>query len=148
MVIAAAPDLVLRRYRRARRIGDRLTPASPPTEWHALRIALKRLRYAIEFHADLYGGATRRVVESLVALQDALGLHQDAQVAMAHLEEMCGPLGRRLPRGAAFVMGRIAERYERRAKDLRRGFSKLYRRVQGRRWQRLRGAMEKTRPRG
>ncbi len=144
--LAAAPDLILRSYRKATRIGDRLTPASPAAEWHALRIALKRLRYALEFHASLYGPDASAVIEALVALQDLLGLHQDAQVAMAHLEDMCGPRGRRLARGAAFAMGRVAQRYAERAEDLRAAFPKLYRSVRGKRWRRLREAMKRARP--
>ncbi len=144
--LAAAPALILRRYRRARRIGDRLAPSSPPADWHALRIAAKRLRYALEFHADLYGGESAPMIEALVDLQDLLGLHQDAQVAMAHLEDMCGPRGRRLARGAAFAMGRVAERYAQRAEDLRGAVPKLFRRIRGKRWWRLHEAMEAARP--
>jgi len=144
--LAAAPDLILRCYKKATRIGDRLTPASPAADWHALRIALKRLRYALEFHASLYGDDASDVIEALVALQDLLGLHQDAQVAMAHLEDMCGPRGRRLARGGAFAMGRVAQRYAERAEDLRAAFPKLYRRIRGKLWRRLRNAMEGARP--
>ena len=145
--LASAPDRILSRHRRSRRIGDRLAPDSPAADWHKLRIELKRLRYAIEFHGELYGEKARRVIETLTGLQDLLGLHQDAQVAMAHLEDVCGARGKRLPRGAGFVMGRIAQRYAQRAEDLRRAFPKLYRRAFGKRWRSLRDAMESSRPR-
>jgi hypothetical protein len=65
---------------------------------------------------------------------------------MAHLEDMCGPRGRRLARGAAFAMGRVAQRYAERAEDLRAAFPKLYRRIRGKLWRRLRNTMEGARP--
>ncbi|MBZ5637521.1 MAG: CHAD domain-containing protein [Acidobacteriia bacterium] len=144
--LAAAPDMILRRYRKVRRIGDRLAPVSPAADWHALRIASKRLRYALEFHAELYGKEASLMIDALVDLQDLLGLHQDAQVAMAHLEDICGPRGRRLARGAAFAMGRVAQRYAQRAEDLRGSFPRIYRGIRGKRWRRLREAMEAARP--
>lgn len=45
---------------------------------HALRIGVKRLRYAIEFFAPLYRARhTRKALESLVGLQDSLGALND-----------------------------------------------------------------------
>jgi triphosphatase len=51
---------------------------------HALRIAAKRLRYALEFFGDALGPDAPHLIESVVALQDALGSLHDADVA-AHL---------------------------------------------------------------
>ena len=56
---ALAPDLIEGRFRSVRKAGARIGPASPATEYHRLRIRCKRLRYALEFLADLYPGATR-----------------------------------------------------------------------------------------
>jgi adenylate cyclase len=49
-----------------------------PTHLHALRIGVKRLRYAIEFFAPLYRARdTRGALASLAALQDTLGALND-----------------------------------------------------------------------
>lgn len=49
-----------------------------PARLHALRIGVKRLRYAIEFFAPLYPErATRRALAVLTALQDSLGALND-----------------------------------------------------------------------
>ncbi len=52
------------------------------TDFHRLRIRGKRLRYALEFSSDVYGGRTARFVRQLTALQDELGRMQDAEVAL------------------------------------------------------------------
>ena len=52
--------------------------ASDPTRLHALRIGVKRQRYAIEFFAPLYPArATRTALASLTDLQDTLGALND-----------------------------------------------------------------------
>jgi len=145
-ILAVAPDLIAQRYRRVRKSGDAIVAASPPSEYHALRIRCKRLRYALEFQADVYGKPVRRRLRALVALQSLLGDHQDADVAAAHLRELCKARGRVLGPEAVFVIGKIAERYERRAAKLRRRCPKLYRRLLGQRWRKLERSLEERRP--
>lgn len=52
---------------------------------HALRIRLKRLRYALEVVAPALGPRSNRALASLKALQDALGSHHDHWVLAALL---------------------------------------------------------------
>lgn len=137
----AALALVGRRYRALRKLGDRLTPASLPGDFHVARIRAKRLRYALEFHAPLYDGDVKAMIESLTALQDLLGEHQDAHVAVAHLEELARGGRRKLPRRALFLMGTIAARYEQRARMLRAAFPKTYKTIRGRRWKALKATL-------
>lgn len=60
--------------------------ADDPTSLHALRIAIKRLRYAIEFFGALLpGDAGARVVRRLATLQDELGQLNDLANAGAIL---------------------------------------------------------------
>jgi CHAD domain-containing protein len=54
---------------------------------HATRIRAKRVRYAAEALAPVFGKRARRFAEAAVALQDVLGEHQDAVVAGAWLRE-------------------------------------------------------------
>jgi CHAD domain-containing protein len=141
-ILAAAPDLIRKRYRKVRKAGDRLGRDSAPAEYHRLRIRCKRLRYALEFLSKVYPEHTAAPIRRLVVLQDLLGLHQDAQVAVARLHELVEQHGSSLPPETIFAMGRIAERHELRAEELRQRFPKDYRKVRGSRWKALRRALK------
>lgn len=145
-VLAAAPTLIEKRYRRVTKLGRRITARSPSARYHTLRIRCKQLRYALEFHAGLYGRPARRLTRSLVRLQDLLGEHQDADVALAWLREIIAHPPRRLPPETCFVVGRLAERYERRASELRRDFPRAFASIRGGRWRRLRKALRAAAP--
>lgn len=140
-VLAAAPALIERRYRKLRKRGDAVRASSPPDAYHAVRIDGKRLRYAVEAFADVYGKPARTLIRRLVALQDLLGAHQDACVAVDHLRELVATEGPHLPPPTVFIMGRVAERYERQAAELRAGFKGAYRGARGRPWKDLREAL-------
>jgi triphosphatase len=142
----AAPDLIESRYRRFRKAAARIGEHSDPSEYHRLRIRGKRLRYALEFLADLYPGSSRPVIKRLVALQDLLGLHQDADVAIDRLRRLAATRGRELSPATVFAMGEIAERYRQNAAELRARFPATYSRVTGKRWKALRGEIEEQRP--
>ena len=61
---------------------------NPPLErLHALRIACKRLRYALEFFREVLGPNTKALIKEIVAMQDHLGDLQDAVVARRLLRE-------------------------------------------------------------
>jgi len=104
-----APKLVNRRYRRFRALADALTPESPATDYHALRLRGKRLRYALEFFASPYGSEAERAVRALQQLQDVLGEHQDAEVAIHQLHDLIES-EHTLPLRTAYAMGALAER--------------------------------------
>jgi triphosphatase len=142
----AAPELIESRFRRFRKVGKRIEPHSPPSEYHRLRIRAKRLRYALEFLAELYPAHTRPMIKRLVALQDLLGLHQDGDVAIARLREIVAERGEALPPATVFAMGEIAERYRRKGAELRAQFPSAFARVKGKRWKALRREIEEQRP--
>jgi CHAD domain-containing protein len=145
-VLGAAPSLIEGRYRRVVKQGSKIKRRSPPARYHRLRIRCKQLRYALEFHADLYGEPARRMIRALVRLQDLLGDHQDADVALAWLREQVARPPRRFPPETLFVIGRLAERYDRRAAALRREFPRAFARLRGQRWRRLRRRLRAARP--
>jgi CHAD domain-containing protein len=145
-VLVVAPDLVERRYRKVRRMGDRIRQPSPPTAYHLLRIEAKKLRYALEFVGGIYGKQATDFSGRVTALQDVLGLHQDADVAMHMLQEMAATSGRRLGPATIMAMGAIAERYRVHAQELRGQFPGVYRPLRGEDWQRLQKLMEGRRP--
>ncbi|MGA9161885.1 MAG: CYTH and CHAD domain-containing protein [Actinomycetota bacterium] len=69
---------------------------------HAARIRAKRVRYAAEAVAAVFGKRARAFAEAAVAVQDVLGEHQDAVVAGAWLREAAAE------GGDAFVAGELA----------------------------------------
>ena len=141
--LVAGPELVRRRFRKVRKAGDDLDEDSPAEDLHALRIRVKRLRYAVEFLGPLHPKRSKRFVRRLVAIQDNLGELQDARVATDHIRELVESEG--FPLRAVFVLGRISERYAAQAASLRAEFPRLYRRVRRGRWSRLRKAMDRRR---
>jgi len=145
-VVAAAPDLIQGHYRRVRKAGNRIDKGSGPTEYHRLRIRCKRLRYALEFLSIVYGGPTERLAKRLVRLQDLLGLHQDAQVAMTRLRELALDSSSPLSLDSVFVMGRIAERHAEQAQRARARFPAVYSKLKGKPWREVAKAMDQRRP--
>lgn len=145
-VLAAAPDLILRLHRKLRKAGNKVSKGAGATEYHRVRIRGKRLRYALEFLSPVYGGPATRLAKRLVAVQDILGLHQDAQVAMIRLRELAMDPSSALTPHTIFVMGRIAEDHAHQAARARARFSKLYGKVKGKRRRELGRLMERRRP--
>jgi CHAD domain-containing protein len=145
-VLGAGPDLILERYRRVRGRGERITKDSPWSDYHRLRIACKRLRYTLEFLSEVYPKEVPPLVKRLVAIQDILGLHQDANVAVARLRSTVAEQSESLAPATIFAMGMVARRYEEQAEDLRVRFPKAYSRLGGTRWKALRREMKRQRP--
>jgi len=139
--LTVLPDTVGLQYRKVWKAGRRLEPDSPLPEFHRLRIRCKRLRYTLEAVTDLYGRPARVAIRRLTDLQDLLGEHQDAQVAIERLRSMALAPDSELSPATVFAMGQIAERYALRAATLRRALPKPLRRLD-RRWRGLRRAME------
>ncbi len=99
-----ASKILSRRHRRLLRRGARLKDASPE-EHHRVRIAAKKLRYAIEFFQSLHAARrARHWLPSLAALQDAFGVLNDAAVADRLLQEL-GGRDQKYADGASFARG-------------------------------------------
>ena len=143
---AVAPDLIEERFRALRKAADQIEDDSSAAEYHRVRIRGKRFRYALEFLAELYPGGTRPLIKRVVALQDILGLHQDAEVAIERLRQLAGEHGAGLPPDAIFAMGEIAERYRQNAAELRARFPEAYGRVTGKSWKAFAKLIEAERP--
>jgi inorganic triphosphatase YgiF len=83
-----APVLIGRCYRRARKRCKRFAEQTP-TQRHKLRIALKKLRYIIEFLESLLDGIqVRTFVNRVKSLQDVLGHANDVRVAYGLLDDL------------------------------------------------------------
>jgi CHAD domain-containing protein len=144
-ILAQAPDLIRTRLTRVIKAGRRLRADSPAAEFHRLRIRCKALRYALEFHREVYGNALRSTIRPLVELQDLLGDHQDADVAALWLRKLVRER-RGLPSHTVFVAGILAERYGARARKLRARFRKTFTPLRGKRRRRLSAHLERMRP--
>lgn len=125
---APAGTVVRRRIRKAHRrlvaAGRAIDAASPPEAVHALRKDAKRLRYLVECFGGLYPGKPRKAfVGRLKALQDNLGLHQDADVHGRHLRAIAAELADDLPVTTVLAAGQLVERLDQRRVATRADFS-------------------------
>ena len=134
--VIGMPDLVVARHNKVAKAGKRAKRSGLVSDFHRLRIACKRLRYALEFGSEVYGGRTARFVRRLTALQDELGLMQDAEVASNRLAELATGEAH-LPAATVFVMGGVAERHRRDVDRLLRRLPKDLHRIGGREWRDL-----------
>jgi CHAD domain-containing protein len=103
-----APELIERCYRRARKRSKRFAQQTP-TQRHRLRIALKKLRYIIEFLESLFDeDQVRTFVNRLKSLQDVLGHANDVRVAYDLLDELLEKIDhdvRAIDRAGGIVLG-------------------------------------------
>jgi CHAD domain-containing protein len=142
--VVAVPDLVATRHRAVAKAARRAKRSGLVSDFHRLRIRCKRLRYSLEFSAELYDGRTSRYVKQLTGLQDLLGLLQDAEVASARLAELATGEAH-LPATTVFVMGGVAEHHRMECDRLLHRLPKEVSRVGGREWQELEDIMERHR---
>jgi hypothetical protein len=142
--VAEVVDLVEHRHRAVVKAAKRARRSGVPGDFHRLRIRCKRLRYSLEFTADLYGGRTERFTRRLAKVQDQLGLMQDAEVATTRLLGLART-GRGLPATTVFAMGGVAERYRREAAELLGRMPARLKVLGGAEWRSLAEVMEARR---
>ena len=68
-----------------------------PTNVHQLRIAIKRVRYAVEYFSDLEGAGASRRAKRLGRLQNMLGARQDAAVLLERMRRYARTIPARDP---------------------------------------------------
>jgi CHAD domain-containing protein len=92
------------------------TLPEPPSadDLHAVRIKVKRARYAAELVRPLIGRRAERFVDKAKKLQDILGDHQDAVVAEAYLRKVTD----RTPAAQALEQQLVKQQRKRRTKAL------------------------------
>jgi triphosphatase len=136
-----ARDLIRAQARNLRKRADKLRKDSPPDEYHEVRIRAKRLRYALDAFADLYGSAAGNYARVLARLQNILGTFNDAALRSSQFAELVSK-ARHLPPSTSFLIGRMVERDVREFDRCRRQFPRAYRRLRRRRWRELLAAMD------
>ncbi|HSL10531.1 MAG TPA: CYTH and CHAD domain-containing protein [Actinomycetota bacterium] len=125
---AALAPLVRRPWKRLRR-SARAAQRRPSAErLHRARIDAKRLRYASETVAVVVGEPARRVAARAEAVQDVLGEHQDAIVALSWLRSWSSGASA----DGAFAAGVLADRELSAAADARERWRHAWRRLERR----------------
>jgi CHAD domain-containing protein len=120
-------QLAARELRRLIARVRELGKAPSDEQLHALRIRVKRVRYAVELGGSLpHGARSERVLQAAARLQDILGSHHDAAVAEDRLRSQAYLIGS--PR-IAFAAGRLAERQRLRRAELHDRLPDAWRRL-------------------
>jgi triphosphatase len=137
LVLKAAPELIRRRYRKLCKGADLLTPDSSMEAYHEVRGRVKKLRYALEAVAVIYGKPADAMLRTLRRWQEKLGVQQDAAVASRRLKAIASAPPDGIPPETMFLMGRLVEHYASAAVRARKLSASGFRKVRGR-WKRLR----------
>jgi CHAD domain-containing protein len=140
--VIGLPALVLESHEKVTKAAKRAKRSGIVTDFHALRIRCKRLRYTLEFSSDVYEGRTSRFVRSLAVLQGELGEMQDAEVASLQLAALATG-DTYLPAATIFVMGGVAERHRRAVNRYLKRLPDDLPRTSGKAWRELAGLMER-----
>jgi triphosphatase len=92
---------------RARVLKRGKTAAASDEARHKLRIALKSLRYGVDFFADLFGNRKRRRAykKKMSALQELLGIRNDIAGAKTYLKELRKNIDPEAERILSFIQG-------------------------------------------
>lgn len=100
-----ARQRLVQRARQVTRLGQAVRDLDPEAR-HELRIAFKKLRYALEFFSGLFGEKkSSRYLAGLVDLQEVLGHLNDLATATTLIHELASPTAARLPQ--AWLAGRV-----------------------------------------
>ena len=97
---------------------------------HELRIAAKKLRYAMEIFDPIWPAGLKKEIRLARALQDAGGHYHDWCVLRDRIQKEIGRLTQQETQHLAFQMGRLLEQFEGRRVALRKKFLPALSRLQ------------------
>jgi CHAD domain-containing protein len=138
LVRDTAGSRILAAYEHVRAYETIITWADVPT-LHALRIEAKRLRYALEYFAEVMPVTARKLINTVTEVQDHLGLMHDADVAASTIRAWLNANAPNLPAASRDAVGLYLDSREADVEYLRRSFRPLWRRVTGRPFRRALG---------
>lgn len=101
---------IWRMYKRVLREGRAINAESPAEDLHELRKSCKKLRYLIEFFANMYGKKeTKSLIRALKRLLDNLGEFQDLEVHAHHLHDFAAQMQKQgeVPLETLLAMGAL-----------------------------------------
>ena len=115
------PGIAAAEFKKLRKAVARLPRPPSAEELHAVRIKVKRARYAAELVQPIIGRRAERFIAKAKKLQDILGEHQDAVVAEEYLRKVTA----RTPAAQALAQPLIEQQRKRR-KKARAAFGKKW----------------------
>jgi CHAD domain-containing protein len=118
-----ARQLAKREFKKLRKAIRRLAASPTDAHLHQVRIKTKRARYAAELACSSVGKPARRFIKSARAVQDLLGIHQDALQAERHIRQF---LKYSTSVRAGFLAGRMVERQRHLRQRVRREMKPLF----------------------
>jgi triphosphatase len=122
-LVEVASEALSRAHRKLLKRGEGFETLSK-SERHEVRIALKRLRYALDFFSAVFDGKSKKkFVKKLTQLQDGLGRMNDVAVAETMLAQLIGDASDGSAQAAsqrhlAFAAGSILGWHRRRAAEI------------------------------
>ena len=133
-VIELSNRIIRKKYKRIIKDGSLITPESPDTELHKLRIECKKLRYMIEFFSSLYQETEiKELVRHLKRLQDNLGEFNDLSVQRESLKAFIDRLDPKDAKQRESIVssgGLISVLYEQQ-KEIRSEFAERFKEFKG-----------------
>jgi len=128
-IIGLARRRIIRRYRCVVRNGTTILKQPADELLHALRIECKKLRYLLEFFADLFPPKKiARMIKQLKRLQDNLGEFTDLSVQQGYLLSIAEGLGLDEPQGrrALVATGFLVETMARKQRAVKADFGGIF----------------------
>ncbi len=116
-------QLARRPFKKLRTAIKGLRASPSDVALHKIRIKTKRARYAAELARTSVGKPAVRFIKTARALQDLLGIHQDALHAERYVRQF---LKYSTSVRSGFVAGRMVERQYQRCYDVRKGMKPLF----------------------
>lgn len=118
--------LAKREFKKLRKAINRLSASPSDVALHKIRIKAKRARYAAELARSSVGKPIARFIKSARAVQDRLGIHQDAIQAERYIRQF---LKYSTSVRAGFLAGRMAERQRQRRENVREEMKPLLKKL-------------------
>jgi len=140
LVRQVLPAVIWEHYGRLRAYETVMAWASIET-LHALRIEAKRLRYLLEFFAEVLGPGVPDAVDALVGLQDHIGELHDADASIRLLRDFLMHSPQAANQAVSDAVGRYLKLEETHLRTLERTLKRPWRRVAGKR---LRGTLSRA----
>jgi CHAD domain-containing protein len=103
---------ILKMYKRVLNEGRAIDPETPPEHLHELRKSCKKLRYLIEFTANIYPKKpAKAVIKNLKTLLDNLGTFQDLEVQAGKLRGLARQMSEEgeVPVDTLLAMGMLVD---------------------------------------
>jgi CHAD domain-containing protein len=125
----ALKKVVRKRWKKIRRAVDDLGRHPSDDALHAVRVLAKKARYAAEASAPALGKPARRFARAMADVQDILGEHHDAVVAI----EWLGKTAHECSPAEAYAIGMLAQLERESAVAARAAFAAAWRRADSKR---------------